>query len=802
MLFHYFKLAIRNSLKQRSFSAINVFGLALGLACFLLMGAYTWQEFQVNKSLRNADQQYILQSKWKQEGMGLDFTTIGQLPLALRAQYPHLVANYYRFDGISSTVSRDNELHRETLQVGDSTLLEMYGFDLKYGEEKTALIAPFSLVISTEKARKYFDKEDVVGEVLLIENFSGERQNFTITGVLEKPEWNTVTSFNSNNDSHFFIPTNTLEFFGRNIDNWANTITLGFVELSEGVEASDLEEPMQQLIANYTPAYIAANLEPYLLPLSNYYLDTNNGHIRRMLYTLTGITLFILLMAIINFVNIAVSQTNLRLKEIGVRKVLGGLRSSLMAQFYMEAFLLTGTALLFSLVIYYYSSPIVSAFLTRSIPSLTQFGWSLLPLLLGLTVLISLLAGTYPAILLSSFTSVQALKGHLGKVQDKAMLRKGLMGFQFMIAAGVLICSTIITQQVDYFFSKDLGYSKDLVIYAPVARDWTAEGVTRMEQIRKQLHAIPEIQQISLSYSIPTGNNAGQPALYRFGADSTTAISSTSVIVDRHYTSTYDISVVAGTFFQAAVANGSRDDIVINAAAAKALGWQNPEEAVGQRVRIINRTEPLQIKGVVADYHFGSLREAIKPAVFMNVENANIYRYFSMKLQTDNMEEALTGIQQKWSEFQPNTPFEFQFLDESLANLYTAELRLKRAANVAGILAMVIALLGIFGLLAISLERRTKEIGIRKVIGAEMPQILYLFLKEFLPVVLLAGLIACPLSWYLIQEWLKDYSYQISVTAIPFALTLCFLLVLSTTLISLQCYRTSTMNPVDAIREE
>lgn len=799
---HYFKLAIRSIWKNKLFSGINLFGLSVGIACFLLMAAYAWKEYSVNKYLRNADQQYIIQSKWKKPGMGLDFTTIGQLPVALKENYPQLVANYYRFDGVTSTVSKGNTMFREGLQIGDSTLLTMYGFDLKYGDPRTALERPFSLVMTTEKAQKYFNREDVIGETLTIENFSGARSNFTITGILEKNSQNSITTFDKNNDSHFFIPKNTLDFFGRSIDAWTNIYTLAYVELQEGVDPKELEKPMQQLIAEHTQSYISENLEAYLLPLTDYYLDSNGGLIRKMLLTLAGITLFILLMAVINFVNLVVSQANLRMKEIGVRKVLGSLRRELMLQFYVECFLLVSIATIIGLGIYHISSPFASSFLANAIPAIFEFNWTVFPLLLVFVFSISLLAGTYPALILSSFRTLNALKGQLTKVKDSVLLRKSLLSFQFGLAMIVLISATIIAQQIDYFFSKDLGYDKEYIVYASLPRDWSTEGVQRMQQIREQLGTVAAIEDLSLSYSVPNGNNAGQPAIYHLGADSTTAITTESIIVDRFYAKTYNLELHAGKFFEPFQSDAPDNSIVINEASAKALGWQNASEAIGQQVKIVNNPNPLQIKGIVGDYHYGSLRETIKPAIFMNVELANFYRYFSIKLKPGNVQQALAEVQQKWASLLPNTPFDYEFIDETLAGLYASELRLQKAASTATVLAIIIALLGIFGLLTISLQQRTKEIGIRKVIGAGPQNIIHLFLKDFFPLVLIAGLIAWPVSWYLMQEWLKNYQYPILLTVWPFLLSLLFLVGIATLLIILQCLRASAMNPVEAIRQE
>ncbi|MEN0047816.1 MAG: ABC transporter permease [Bacteroidota bacterium] len=802
MLLHYIKLALRTIWKNRIFSTINILGLAVGITCFLLVGGYVWQEWQVNRSLRNLDHQYIIQSKWKQPNMGIESTTVGYLPRALKDHYAHLVANYYRFDGVTSNVANGEKVFREGLQVGDSTLLNMYGFSLKYGDEKTALDEPFSLVLTTEKAQKYFGKEDVVGKSLTIENFSGEWQEFKITGVLEKDAQNSITNFSVNNDNHFFIPTNTLRFFRRSIDNWQSIYTVGYLELQAGVQADQLIAPMKQLIQDHTQAHIADNLNPYLVPLKSYYLDVGKGAVRKMIYTLSAISFFILLMAIINFVNIAVSKADLRKKEIGVRKVLGSLRTALMTQFYVEALLLVTFSTIIGLGLYALTRPLASSFLSNEIPSLLDFSWHFGMLLLGLIVVVSLLAGTYPALIISGFQPIQAMKGQLTRVRDKAFLHKGLLAFQFFVAAVVLIGASIINQQVNHFFSKDLGYDKSYVITAPVSREWTPEGVQKMETFRKQLTMLAAVEQVSLSYSIPSGNTAGQQALFKMGADSTNTVAAESIMVDANYAETYNLEMAAGEFHHPANATRAVEGLLLNESASKALGWENPAETVGKRIRLVNIPVPFEVKGIIKDYHYNSLHEAIQPAVFLSVSTTNLYRYFSIKLQAGNINEALASVQQKWSELMPTTPFDYQFQDETFADLYIREVRLKKAAYVATFLAIVIALLGVFGLLALGIQKRTREIGIRKVIGARAFNIIALFLRDFLPVVLLASLLACPVAWYFSKSWLAAYTYRIPMTILPFLSTLLLLGGITVVLIILQSLRASAMNPVEAIKEE
>ncbi|MEP7233564.1 MAG: ABC transporter permease, partial [Ginsengibacter sp.] len=328
MLKNYFKIAWRNIIKSRFYSSVNIIGLSTGIAFTLLIGAYVWSELQVNKNLKNADRQYILQSKWKDPNQGLELTTMGPLAKALREQYPDLVANYYRWDGVTSNVSKGDKSFREGLQICDTSMLKMYGFSLLYGDAKTAFDGPFSLVITGDRAKKYFGKTDVVGQTLTIESFSGSKHDFIITGVLKNPSKNSITYLNDDNNNQFYISSNNINYFGRNMD-WPNQYIVGYVELQKGVKPMDLEKPMQYLMKQNAPPQIAAGMTPYLVPIKDYYLSSNNGLVKKMLYALSAIAVFILMMAIINFINMSVSRSATRMREIGIRKVLGGLKKQL-----------------------------------------------------------------------------------------------------------------------------------------------------------------------------------------------------------------------------------------------------------------------------------------------------------------------------------------------------------------------------------------------------------------------------------------------------------------------------------------
>ncbi len=372
MLKNYFKIAWRNIIKSKFYSSVNIVGLSTGIAFTLLIGAYVWSELQVNTQLKNADRQYVLQSKWKNPNQGLDLTTMGPLAKALREQYPDLVANYYRWDGVTSNVSKGDKSFREGLQICDSTMFNMYGFTLLHGNPKTAFDGPFSLVITSERAKKYFGKTDVLGQTLTIESFSGSKHDFIITGVLKNPSKNSVTYLNDDNNNQFYISSNNLAYFGRNMD-WPNQYIVGYVELQKGVKPKDLEKPMQYLMKQNAPPQIAADMTPYLVPLKDYYLNANNGLVKKMLYALSAIAVFILMMAVINFINMSVSRSATRMREIGIRKVLGGLKKQLIMQFLIESIILVFFATGFAIIMYVLSKETFSNILGKEIPSLGDF---------------------------------------------------------------------------------------------------------------------------------------------------------------------------------------------------------------------------------------------------------------------------------------------------------------------------------------------------------------------------------------------------------------------------------------------
>jgi len=505
-------------------------------------------------------------------------------------------------------------------------------------------------------------------------------------------------------------------------------------------------------------------------------------------------------MAVINFINIAISSAGNRMREIGVRKVLGGLKLQLITQFLAESLILVLVATTLAVAAYPLAKPLFAEIVGQQIPSLTAFPVYFIAVPVSLVILIGLLAGAYPAFVLSSVNTVSSLKGKIKTVKENIWLRKSLVGFQFAVALIVLSCAAIVTLQVNYFFSQRLGYNKEYVVSSQVPRDWSPEGVKKMEAIRNQFAAMPEVSSVTLSYEIPNGMNGGQPSVYNAGADSTAAIPMQALVTDENYLTTYQIPLADGSFFDSRGLDSGK--VILNEKAIKALGYKTVSAAIGRQVRLFNDPTVFTIKGVVNDFHFGSMQDGIQPVVFFNVGNAITYRFLSFKLKPGNIASTIETIQKKWSQLLPGSSFEYSFMDDALKKLYSLEIQLKKAAYAATVLSLVIVLLGVLGLVSLSIHKRIKEVGIRKVLGASAGSVVLLFIKEFAFIIFIAAIIACPVAYVVMNSWLNNYASHISLSAQPFAFSVIALALITIILIGIQTLKTAITNPVKSLRTE
>ncbi len=803
MIQNYFKIAWRNLMKRKFYSLVSILGLSVGITFTLLIGTYIWGELQVNADLKNVDNQYLIQSKWKQADIGLEITTLAPLAKTLKENYPNLVENYYGFEGYTSTISNGDKAFREDIQIGDATLLKMYGFELLYGDCQTALDQPYSMVISSEQAIKYFGKLDCVGKSLTVESNAGSKKSFMISGVLGKVNTNSVMHLLSDTRIPILMSFESSKFWGiEKYFAWNNPYNVGYVELKKGVNPATVTQVMAKLIKANAPENISTNLQAYLVPMKEVYLEANNSIVKKTILTLFFVALFILLMAIVNFINMSIGNAVTRLKEIGVRKMLGSQKKQLMLQFLAESILISLFSLLISLILYEVFQPFFGQMLHKKIPSLLAVSPYFYLFTILFSVLIGLISGVYPAFILSNLPSIDSLKGKLKSIKENIFLRRVLIVSQFSIALFVCVGAIVINKQVNYFFNKDLGYQKEAVVTLSVPRDWSPQGVDKMERIRDEMAKLKEVSQVSLSYDIPAGHGGNNNAFYKMGQDSTQAVYVQTIATDEKYADTYQIPMIAGVYFQRAQERFQAGKIVLNETAIKTLGFKNPTEAIGQEIRIHYSTQPFTIVGVTKDFHIGSMHKAISPLVFMNVKDFTYFRYLSFKIQPSNLAQSLSSIEQKWKTLMPGSAFEYTFIDDTLQKLYQSEIQLKKASQIATILSGIIVLLGILGMVSMSIARRTKELGIRKVLGASSISIIMLFLKEFVVLIAIAIVIAFPLGIMSMNNWLSAYAYRIDLSWQMFAIVAFGFSIIISLFVFLQTFKTALENPVKSLKTE
>jgi len=803
MLQNYFKIAWRNLWKNKGFSVINIFCLALGITFSLLIGVYVLNAEGVNSGIRNVDNQYVIKSKWKQDNQGIPITTLGPLAKTMKDEYPNLVENYYRFDAVVNIISVGDKHFRTQIAVGDTTLVSMYGFPLAYGNPNQAFRNNQSAVVTEDFAYKFFGKTDVIDQVISIQTpADGGKHNFTITAVLKNLPLNTVSNF-TNTPYQVYLPMDANQYFqgGDKGDNWTNIYMVNMLQLKPGVTPARLEKPFAAVLERYQPAFVKGNLKIELAGMRNYYLKDNNNAIQKMLTTLLLVAGFILLLAIINFINISIGTSASRLKEIGLRKVFGGAKYQLIIQHITEALIFTGSATVISLAFYEVLLPVFNQLLNTTLGHFWQFGLSKLLFIVILMAAVGIISGIYPAFVLSSQNVVNAVKGKIDSGKGGVTLRKVLLVIQFSLAIIVFISAIVVSKQVAYFFNKDLGYNKEQVmVISSLPRQWDTAGIARIERARLQLLDVPGVTSASLSYDIPDGSNGGNIAVYPGNSPGSTNMA--IIAADADFAKTYGLQMREGVFMKYDNSSNTQGRIVLNEAAVKALGWAS---AIGKTIYLGAANGSLvTVAGVVKDFHLGSMQQKVQPLIIsgLNESFTTNYRYFSVKLKTTDLNSTINAIREKCKKLFPDAGFEYSFMDDKFQAMYTSELQLKKAADIATVLNLLIVFTGIFGVVAFTLTKRAKEIAVRKVLGADVKNIISIFLKEYGLLIVISNIIAWPLAYLITSKWLENYAYRIHQSLVPYSLV-CILIFLSAfVLISLQCFKAAMINPVRSLGSE
>ncbi|SFN87612.1 putative ABC transport system permease protein [Chitinophaga sp. YR627] len=799
MISTYITIALRHLAKRKLFSFINIAGLAIGITFSLLITVYIWEEKQVNRDLNNLPQQYFMQSAWKADNMYMPLITPVMLAKGLHDQYPSLVADYYRTFPCSANATYKDRHFRVGLQPGDTTIVSNFGLTMLYGDPNRAFRDNNSVVITEETAMKFFGKANALDEVLTIDTRQDGKKNYTVTGILKREtRENSVTTINGfKND--IFMPMQSVDYFlGKDADkDWNNVSMASYIQLKPGVTAAQLDGPIRKLIAMNCNQQLKDNMSIQLVGLDTFYLDTNNGLVRKMIYILAIIAAFVLLMAVINYVNISVGTSTYRLKEIGLRKVFGGRRQQLVAQFLAESIVLTGISAFLSIAFYELLRPVFGQILNKTLPHVWSFSGMMVLFYLVLVLAVGLIAGIYPAFVLTANNLLKVLKGKISVGKGELVFRKASLVLQFSIAILVFVCTLYISRQINYFFNRDLGYNKEqLLVISSVPRQWDSAGLKRLELLRDEVMQKTGVISATISYEVPDGMNGGSVPFLPEGAASDAAVNLERLITDGNYATTFGLKLVAGRFF---TDHDSQQDVVINETAVKAL---HLTQGVGQEVRIAGNDTRLTVRGIVKDFHFFNMGQKIAPMIFFTQQAIPTYRFLSIKLRTADIRKSIAGIESTFKSRYNDSPFDYFFMDEKFQAMYFSETRLKKAADVATGLNFVIILLGAAGVVAFSLTRRAKEVGVRKVLGANTRSIIYLFLKEYTTVIIMANFIAWPLAYFLASKWLDGYAYRTSMSVTPFIVAGGITFSLTYILIALQSFRTANANPTGLLRHE
>jgi len=796
----YFKIMMRNMINQKLYTLITTLGLTIGISFTLLIGVFIWGELQVNSTLKDVERLYLLETKYeKSEGNNPPFFVPGLLGQFAVEQYPTFFENFYRFRDRGITISKEDTHLRVQSMIGDSTFFHMFGFPVLHGNSEKALHAPDAIVVTEKIARQFFNRTDVIGETLTISTENSGLKEYSITAVIAnlQPK-NSISDFMNMDAQVFLAQENRADFNLGFQDEWGTSI-ITYIKLATNVQPEEAKNALNKLLVTYIPESVAERRSIELNAIKTYYLATNNGAVQKLIIALAVVVFFILLLAITNFINISIASSFSRLKEVGVRKVIGGGRKQVIFQFISESVLLATLSGILSLVVYQLLHTQVGNVLDTSLPTLFEMDITFwMSWVIG-TLLIGLLAGLYPSVYLSATRTIDSLKGKFKSVNTTLQLSRGLVGIQFLIAIFILITSMVVSRQISYFMEADLGYDKSFVlVVSSVPRIWNNEGFDKMEVAKSEFLKSPHVASVSLSWGAPNFNfSPFQAKINRAGESNDEGVLTTLAANDEHYAKVYALNMLEGKFFFEEGEVFQADRLVLNEAAQKALNVK-----VGDKVNIQFSDKEFFIAGIVKDFHFDSMHEAVKPLAFTHTRDFQAYRYFSIKLKSTNLYQSIASIEESWKTVFPNDPFDYGFIDERLAITYKTELQLKKASVIGSILILIIVLTGVLGLVSLSVAKRSKEIGIRKVLGATAANILALVSREYSLLMVIAFMAGGSLSYGFISQWLDGFAYHIELKWWMFALPGVSLLIVTLLVIILQAYRAAQANPVKTLRSE
>ncbi|MBN1273791.1 MAG: ABC transporter permease [Candidatus Aminicenantes bacterium] len=788
MLKNYLKTTFRNLKRHKAYSAVNILGLAVGLSAIIFILLYLKLELSYDRFHINVDNVYRVSIKGFREGKleGDRFVYTPPIGRDMKEEFPE-VEEFTRLSTLRNAyLYLEDEAFQVTgLRYASSALFGMFSFRLLEGNPKKALVEPFSLVLSEKTARRIFGQENPLGKIVRI----GQDRLYTVTGVAEDPPPNSTIQYNVllSFSTLFKLPNMYLGWNGGN-----QYIT--YVQLREGTSPEAVEKKFPDFLWRHINERIASygwENQAYLQPMKkiHFFYDYNSKVARVNFYTFSAVALFILLIACINFVNLTTSQAAGRAREVGMRKVVGAHKTNLIRQFLGESVFMTFSAFLMAVGLVYFFTPFYSRLLNKDLNFFRMMGPGLLLGLVGLVFAVGVFSGIYPAFYLASMQPVKTLKGVFESGRGRKKFQNSLVVFQFAVSVSLIICTMLIQSQLRFVKQVDLGYDKENMVVIPLETENLQEKTGIM---RSQLLTVPGVIKAAASSQVPYAgftSNGYIPEGY------THSIMIHALDVDEHFLDTYGIGIVAGRNFSTEHAS-DREAYLINRTLARQLGWENP---IG---KTISRNGTWKVIGVVEDFQYATLHNTVEPLLITFNPWQDRFSYMSVKIKSLDISETMDGIKKVFKSFSPILPFEYFFLDDAFDRMYRSEERFQHIFFTFSLLAIIIALLGLFSLSAFSARRKSKEIGIRKVLGATAFSVLKLFSREMLFPVLLGNALAWPAAYLIIRKWLENFAYKESIGFWAFVTALAFSFFVSLITISFQSFKAAFRNPVDELRTE
>lgn len=795
MFRNYLKVALRIIHRQKGYSIINVSGLALGMACCLLILLYVQHELSYDQFHENKERIYRIVPTWISSNGVHEYTRIAPAAIpAMLADFPEIEQGV-RLKRSSGVIRRgDLMFHEPKVLFAEDSFFHIFSFPLLRGDPKTAIQDVNTVVLTQAMAEKYFGSEDPVGQSIIIDNF-GDCQ---VTGVME----NVVSHSHFHFD--FLVSFKTLEKIvpPRFMNTWSNNTYYCYIMLKDQVSFPDFIAK----VPDFTDRHVnnvsesSTKLMIELQPLSEIHLNSQrnqeyeaNGN-RLYVISFSLIAVFVLMIACVNFMNLATAQYTTREKEVGLRKVLGAQRKQLVRQFMGESILFSLVALILAVAAVKIGIHYFNGLFGLSLSLQIFQSWMSWGVLLAFSFFVGCLAGSYPAIFLSRFHPSSSLRGNRKSGARGAHVRRGLIVFQFVIAVVLIIATIIIGDQIGYMKNHSLGYNKEQKIVIPFY--WDQDVIDRFDTWKQSMLNLGDIEHVTASGDIP-GRIFTAMGVWAEGLPETESVSVTALIIDPDFFETYGMTMAEGRDFSPELKTDIQNGFIINEKAVAPLGFSSAAEAIGKRLTMNNEGTVI---GVVKDFNYNSLHEEIGPLIL--AVWPSWFGYATIKINTDKIPSILNKIQRGWTDMFPDRPFEYFFFDDDFDRQYRSEERFQTLFIIFSSLSIFLAVLGLFGLAAFMVEQRTREIGIRKVLGGSIANIALLLSRNFLKWVLAANIIAWPVSLFMMREWLSNYAYRTSIGFIPFLIATIMVMTVTLIAVGIRSIRAATLNPVKTLKWE